>query len=328
MEKPESSSAAPHVDDKIVTEEPQKEFKPTPYILPRVDRSKPMTMPMNIRNTKCDIFTLMLFSVDVEDETERRKTHRIIDRFLESMVWRVQTEDEYEPDPSDVQHIGSNDVTIAWNDSNWSVDAMIMLLIDADRVEEKHQFMAAYNNSADVDHADIEVISTYERMKTVRENNYTLSVLNDPQLCYYDIRQFLKRYLFWLALFLDTRCERLSFKANNVLRWLELGEPSMVKIRNLRRALKGALLQYAYGYCSPDEFEKILCDAYLTGYFLEPIPETVSEYVDNDCLFDVSATHFEPGLEPILTMRDRYMESNVDEEGEEGGEEEMDVVKY
>lgn len=278
-----------------------------------------MTIPSAVQQSTCDLYMLLLFCLN-DDDYARRKVYRTIDQFIESLVWRVQTEDEYEPDPSDVQHIGSDSITIEWNDYNWSVDAMLMLLVDADKVAEKHEFMNKYN-SGEYDHSDIGIIAEYERFKAVKDNEHTVAILSDAQLGRYEARQFLKRYLFWLAIYLDTRCERLACKANNVLVRLEIGWPSLVKVRNIRRALKGALLQYAYGYCSPEDFEAMLRDAYSLGYFLDPIPDTAADEPDQDCLFNETETKFEPGPWPILVLRshrsDQFDDNNAEEEEHE-----------
>jgi hypothetical protein len=215
----------------------------------------------------------------------------------------VRSKDEYEPDPSDVQHMGSDHVHIQFNDTFWFVDDFISLLLDVDRVVEKRNFMEFYH-SPEYDPLDDNSTELYHHFTThVAENEFTVAVLDDPVLGDETNRYFLKRYLFWFSIFLDTRAERLACKMNNVLVNLGLGAPYEVKVGNVRRALKNILLQYALGYCSADVFESTLCSAYEYGFCIIQEPDLPAENPDPQCLFDVSATKFAEHEGPWLTIR-------------------------
>jgi len=226
----------------------------------------------------------------------------IIDEFLVHVVTRARSQDEYEPDPSDVQHIGSDNVTIDWNNHYWSIDDFIALLIDCDKVDAKQVFLANYQT--DNFDNNLDIIQQYRYYTTeVVENEFTEALLHDPILGPNKERQFLKRYLFWLSVHLDTRVERLVCKLNNVLVNLSLGPPPRVKVRNMRNALRGILLQYAYGCCTQQEFEDMLRSAYEYGFVLTPEPDVSAEIPSKDCIFDSDLTHFEESDKPWLVIR-------------------------
>ena len=250
-----------------------------------------------------DIYMVFLYHRDQD-------TDAIINEFLIHLVTRVRSQDEYEPDPTDVQHVGSDNVTLEWYGHFWSIDDFIALLLDTDKVEAKNAFLEEYHNEGFSD--NIEMAQEYRYYTTeVVENEFTLALLHDSILSSAPQRQFLKRYLFWLSVHLDTRVERLSCKLNNVLINLSLSGPPPIKVRNMRKALGSILLQYAYGHCSQLEFDTLLRAAYENGFELPHEPDIASEEPHSDCLFDCTETRFEEHDGPWLMIRYDSGESNA-----------------
>lgn len=266
--------------------------------------------------TQLDIYMIFLF---------RQKTNAaLIDQFLHSVVARVRSKDEYEPDPNDVHHIGSDRVVLEWAGSHWFIEDFISLLLDSERVAEKRAFFEFYHSTEyEADDDDNAIKYRYFTTEVI-ENEWTLAILDHPLLCELSHRQFLRRYLFWLSIYLDSRIERLACKQNNILANLSLTGPAAIKIRNVRGALRNCLLQYALGYCTQAEFEEFIGNAYSYGFALTQEPDVPAESPSSDCLFDCSQTLFEDHDGPWLVISTPSSTTTLDDHSDEMQKDEQD----
>lgn len=269
-------------------------------------------------------FNLYLLFLNVRHLFDRER--ELVNRVLMMVAWRARTPDEYEPDPTDVHPIGSANVTIRWAGLNWHIEDFLMLLVDVDNLATREEFLTAYEQEQ-YDRDSPDIISKYHYYTTeVLPNEHTTAALEHPLLKDIRVRHFLQRYLFWLAIELDTRIERIACKMNTTLLEIAYDCPAPIKVKNMRNALRACLLHYAYGYCTEEEFSAMILDAYTFGFKPTHEPDAPAIHPEPTCIFVSDDTCFQEHIDgpPWLVIRDPHIAHDSSSEIEDGdGDEDL-----
>lgn len=223
--------------------------------------------------------------------------------------------DEYEdPEEPTVGHC-ARDVRVHWNNVDWTVEDFLSLLVDADMNQRAAQYVL---NPSLVASGEGEAIDYHELamlVGNIQQQPHLRMVYSCPILSHVACRDFLKHYLFWLAVHYDSRVARLACRINNMLLSHDLGCPTPMQNVSLYETLSNILPLYARGKITGAQFREYIWSAYCfsirphgtqgrtsDGGEEEVEEEEEEEKEDTHCLFDTTATRFR-GTASYLVIR-------------------------